>query len=104
MKKIALFLVFVLAAGVAFAATAPKDFKMKGKKGDVPFSHEKHLGNEGIVCKTCHPSIFKMKIGKNKSDMAAINKGKACGVCHKAGGKAFAVAKNCNKCHVKPAG
>ncbi|MEK7375913.1 MAG: cytochrome c3 family protein [Candidatus Margulisiibacteriota bacterium] len=34
--------------------------------------------------------------------MADISKGKFCGVCHAEKGKAFPVAGNCGKCHVKP--
>ena len=72
---------------------------------NVTFDHGKHLTSKivKLACKDCHPAIFaKMKAGVNKVTMAEINKGKFCGVCHNEKGKAFAVAKNCAKCHIKP--
>lgn len=106
MKKVALLLaVAVLLAGTSFAAF-DKKVTFPGKTlAPVTFDHAAHLSVKGLVCKTCHPAIFKqMKAGKNNVKMADINKGKFCAVCHKEKGKAFAVKGNCEKCHIKAEG
>jgi c(7)-type cytochrome triheme protein len=63
--------------------------------GDVTFSHAKHAIWSG--CEACHPEIFpSTRRGSAKIDMAAIDAGKFCGVCH--GTVAFPVAQ-CQRCH-----
>ncbi|MBI5700507.1 cytochrome C [Candidatus Saganbacteria bacterium] len=102
MKKSALVLLAIFALQLV-AIAAPKDVSFPGKtQSPVTFSHAKHLAVAKMTCKTCHPAIIaKMKSGANKIKMADISKGKFCGICHKEKGKAFAVAANCAKCHVK---
>ncbi|OGF30627.1 hypothetical protein A3H09_03200 [Candidatus Falkowbacteria bacterium RIFCSPLOWO2_12_FULL_45_13] len=101
MKKVALFLTLIILASASYAAF-DKKITFKGKTlAPTVFDHGKHMAVKGTTCKACHPAIFKQKAGTSKVTMAAINKGKFCAVCHKEKGKAFAVAKNCAKCHVK---
>lgn len=105
MKKLSLILLSILALQLV-AIAAPPDVHFTNAKTQAPvtFSHKNHLAQDKFTCKTCHPSIIaKMKAGANKINMADINKGKFCGTCHKEKGKAFAVAGNCAKCHVKAA-
>ncbi|MCL5774181.1 MAG: cytochrome c3 family protein [Firmicutes bacterium] len=67
--------------------------------GSVTFKHSKHPDAVKNNCSACHPKIFKQKKFSSGVKMAAINKGKYCGVCHN-GKKAFSV-KTCAKCHKK---
>lgn len=61
-----------------------------------------HLPHTKVLsCKSCHPAIFKKKEGASDFTMAAIKKGQFCGVCH--GAVAFH-PKDCDLCHVEPAG
>lgn len=93
---------FILVTAHAIAAKAQPAVKYPGKTmGQVTFEHKHHLAHK-LKCADCHPKIFpKMKALGNKVTMAAINKGKFCGVCHVAKGKAFPVAGNCARCHKK---
>ncbi|MCS6953588.1 MAG: cytochrome c3 family protein [Bryobacterales bacterium] len=76
--------------------------------GDVPFDHAKHTAREKGNCKVCHDALWPQdaKAPLNyKANMhkTAEAKKTSCAFCHVAGGKAFASANNCNKCHVKKA-
>jgi len=104
LKKIGLFLMAtIILTGMALAAFDKKVVYPGKTYGDVTFDHAKHLGQKGVTCKVCHPAIIaKMKAGVNKITMADINKGKFCGVCHAEKKRAFAIANNCAKCHIKP--
>ncbi len=63
--------------------------------GDVVFVHNAHISK--IKCDVCHTRLFKP--GRNRPvSMAAMEKGKSCGACHK-GKKAFAL-EDCSRCHV----
>ena len=63
--------------------------------GDVVFPHTVHISK--IQCDVCHPRLFKP--GRNRPvGMAAMEKGKSCGACHK-GKKAFAL-EDCSRCHL----
>lgn len=64
--------------------------------GVTVFSHKAHL-TAYKDCSACHPSIFAAGPNKHVS-MAEMEKGKSCGACHKAGGKAFPLSA-CVKCH-----
>jgi c(7)-type cytochrome triheme protein len=91
-------------AGKAFAqAKGPADFAFDGKdKGEVTFSHEKHLA-KGAKCTDCHTKIFKMTKGQRSAPkMADMEGGQACGTCHN-GQAAFSVKDQatCTKCHQK---
>lgn len=68
---------------------SPSDFM-----ADVPFSHRTHT--DGIECSTCHPSVFKDKLGAVKSNMTEMAEGSSCGACHNK--TAFKLA-DCMKCH-----
>jgi c(7)-type cytochrome triheme protein len=59
--------------------------------------------DKGLKCTDCHTKVFPMKQGatpKEDLTMAAMREGKTCGDCHN-GEKAYSVAGNCTKCHVK---
>jgi len=61
-----------------------------------------HLPHTKVLsCKNCHNAIFKKKEGASDFTMQAIKKGEFCGVCH--GSVAFH-PKDCDLCHVEPAG
>jgi len=63
--------------------------------GDVVFPHTVHISK--VRCDVCHPRLF--KAGRNRPvSMAAMEKGKSCGACHK-GGKIFAL-EDCSRCHL----
>jgi c(7)-type cytochrome triheme protein len=62
----------------------------------VLFSHGFHL-EKGLVCDSCHPTLFKKKKGANAIDMKKIKSGQYCGKCHN--GKI--VFKTCKRCHRK---
>lgn len=91
-------ILYVMLISILFAVTF-KDVVYKGKTlGDVVFKHSKHVTDKKMVCKDCHPDMFKMKQGTSGMTMATINEGKHCGKCHN-GVKAFDVKKNCGMCH-----
>ncbi len=104
MKKIFVFAIVVVVslalAMTAFAVPAGKTVEFAGgSAGKVVFDGKVHA-DKGLKCADCHPGIFKMKKGADAITMADINAGKACGTCHKEGGKAFPT-KDCAKCHKK---
>jgi c(7)-type cytochrome triheme protein len=68
-------------------------FKVK-ETGPTVFSHNKHLEMYG--CEACHTKLYSTGANKRVS-MAAMEKGKSCGVCHNKK-DAFAIAE-CQKCH-----
>jgi c(7)-type cytochrome triheme protein len=94
---------FVLAVS-AFAVPAGKTVEFAGgAAGKVVFDGKAHA-DKGAKCADCHQSgLFKMKKGETKATMKDMEAGKACGGCHKAGGKAFDVkdAAKCGSCHKK---
>jgi len=60
------------------------------------FDHGMHMGM--FECKDCHKEgLFRMKSGGTRVTMDAINKGRACGVCHN--GKRASSPDNCGSCH-----
>jgi len=118
--KVASVLAVAFVVGLAFSVAdtyakepkIPDDFKMTdvGDAGAVTFSHAKHKASkagEEVKCTSCHPKVFKMKMGQTKEKMGAITMkametGQFCGSCHD-GKMAVGVAEknNCAKCHVK---
>ena len=52
----------------------------------VTFSHDSHVGKQGLTCNLCHTRLFKMKAldVQEKADftMAGLAEGKYCGACH----------------------
>jgi len=63
--------------------------------GDVVFPHTVHISK--IRCDVCHSRLYKP--GRNRPvGMAAMEKGKSCGACHK-GKMAFAL-EDCSRCHL----
>jgi c(7)-type cytochrome triheme protein len=102
---------FLVAVGVGFLPAQqkkePATLVFPSKMfGDVPFDHAKHTAREKNDCKICHDALWPQdaKAPLNyKANMhkTAEAKKTSCAFCHVAGGKAFASANNCNKCHVK---
>ncbi len=86
-----------------------KDYKDKVSKTDilfesinssidfVMFSHSVH--STWIKCDTCHPTIFKAKLGANNVRIKDLAEGRFCGYCH--GKVSFALA-DCMRCHNHP--
>jgi c(7)-type cytochrome triheme protein len=62
--------------------------------GNAMFSHDSHVNGKGLGCKSCHKG-GPMRRGVNMADM---EKGRSCGVCHN-GKTAFTAAANCGSCH-----
>jgi c(7)-type cytochrome triheme protein len=73
-------------------------FRVKGAS-NVKFSHDIHVGRNGLKCAECHRlyNIAKMSSGTRMTDM---QNGKYCGACHN-GQKAFGVKDSCQRCHNK---
>ncbi len=88
-----------LLVAAALAVPPGKNVTFKGGgMGKVVFSGTVHA--KAGKCATCHPKLFKQKIGGDKITMKAIYAGQFCGACHN-GKKAFAAKANCAKCHKK---
>jgi len=106
-----LFVVSVVLAALAFACPGYANkrditFSTVGNEGRVVFSHEDHLQKHDLMCKQCHPGLFRMKAGSDGPvTMSAMADGKFCGACHD-GGKAFDANSDseCDKCHEGGAG
>lgn len=75
-------------------------FETKNKSvGNVLFSHKSH--SDWINCSSCHPTIFKDKLGSNDVRMADMSNKMMCGYCH---GRVSFTFANCPRCHNKPSG
>lgn len=71
------------------------DFIFKVREtGPVTFTHKAHAGRQS--CKVCHPKIYHYVKAKHVG-MAAMEKGKSCGVCHD--GKTTFAVSDCARCH-----
>lgn len=66
---------------------------------NVLFSHKVH--STWIGCSTCHPAVFKAKLGGNAIKMRAMARGEFCGHCH---GKVSFRFADCTRCHNTPKG
>jgi len=69
-------------------------YKVK-ETGPTHFSHKFHIEVAG--CGKCHPGLYATNQQNRRVGMAAMEKGKSCGVCHNSK-EAFSV-KECAKCH-----
>jgi len=123
MRKVAALGLFVAAAGVfcavemqanepaAVQAAPTKQFESYGATqvvGVEPiknmFSHKSHVVTAGLSCDSCHPDVFERKRGAAKAkgdyNMASLDAGKYCGVCHD-GKSAFNTTgpETCKTCH-----
>lgn len=67
--------------------------------GNVLFSHNIH--SDWIACASCHPSIFKEKLGATAIRMADMSNNMMCGHCH---GKVSFSFASCPRCHKKTYG
>lgn len=67
--------------------------------GNVLFSHKIH--SDWIACSSCHPSIFKEKLGATTIRMADMSNNMMCGHCH---GKVSFSFASCPRCHKKTYG
>ncbi|MGA7179390.1 MAG: DmsE family decaheme c-type cytochrome [Thiobacillaceae bacterium] len=82
----------------ALAVPPGMELIFDGGPKPVIFSGQIHA-DHGLVCKDCHPGIFKMEKGNAKIAFADHLAGKKyCFTCHN-GTKAYAAKGNCNKCH-----
>lgn len=63
----------------------------------VIFPHRAHT--EWLACRNCHDWLFKAERGANDISMAAIARGRACGLCH---GKVAFPPTECFRCHNGP--
>jgi c(7)-type cytochrome triheme protein len=105
--SLTLAMVLLLAAGVSVAEdkAAPADLTYENATlGNVVFSHKAHLASDAVKdCTTCHTALFEQKKSQGVMKMAAMNEGKLCGSCHKAGGSAAKadVKTACMACHKK---
>lgn len=91
----------VIAAFVSSAMAVPSGKTLEyegGGTGKVIFDGKVHA-DKGLKCNDCHTKIFQMKKGTAKLNMADLNAGKYCGVCHN-GTKSFKTV-NCARCHKK---
>jgi len=61
---------------------------------DVIFDHKIH--SDWIKCSSCHPAIFKDKLGGNNIKMMDMHRGRFCGHCH---GKVSFSFADCKRCH-----
>jgi c(7)-type cytochrome triheme protein len=70
------------------------DFFLEGPNPmfDAAFPHSSHV--QWLDCKGCHPSVYRYR--GTQTNMAAINSGESCGLCH----RSVAVpAAACFRCH-----
>ena len=81
----------------------PGEIVYPSKAGPAPFDHAQHVDFENGDCTACHNRLFPMA----RADLnyapdlhrAAEAAGSSCAGCHVSGGKAFASANNCSRCH-----
>ncbi len=66
---------------------------------DVLFDHKVH--SDWIDCSSCHPALFKDKLGGNDMKMKDMSKGQFCGHCH---GKVSFRFAECKRCHSQTKG
>jgi c(7)-type cytochrome triheme protein len=73
---------------------------MPPKAKPVTFSHDFHVKDLELACQKCHPVPYVTAEKSKPLTMAAMAKGKSCGVCHDGKG-AFSVNKkdDCSRCH-----
>ncbi len=64
---------------------------------NVVFDHEIH--SSWIKCSTCHPALFKDKLGGNRIRMIDMARGMFCGHCH---GRVSFTFADCKRCHNQP--
>ena len=104
-----MFIAAAVAIGVSAAPEkkAPAKLTFQTKFGNVAYDHAAHVKREKDDCKVCHDKLWPQSAkaplnfkGGAMHKTAETNKS-SCATCHIAGGQAFAVKGNCNKCHVK---
>ena len=91
---------------VAQHTTGPEKLVFTAKNGNVNYDHKAHSTREKDDCKVCHPALWPQDAKAPLNYKAAMHKTAeskktACGACHVPGGKAFASAGSCAKCHTK---
>ena len=111
MRRLLIALVMTSFAIGSLAALAqdkknPAKLTFTAKPGNVTFNHAEHTKRAGNDCNFCHDKLWPQSTTAPLNYKAAMHKtaeaGKtSCGTCHTPGGKAFATAGNCAKCHVK---
>lgn len=71
-----------------------KDIILSKAGNPAKFSHDFHV--QMFECSTCHPSLFKMKAGKNNITFDSHSKDIYCFACH---GTNKSASFDCNLCH-----
>ena len=71
----------------------PGKLVFPSKKGDVTFDHPAHLARVKDDCTICHEKLWP------QSTKVPLSSSSGCVTCHTAGGKAFEMKGNCDKCH-----
>jgi c(7)-type cytochrome triheme protein len=89
-------LVAALVSGGAVAVQnqqPPAKLTFPSKAGPVAFDHRAHVERERSDCAVCHDQIWP------KSTAKPLPSSDGCKACHTAGGRAFEMPGNCQKCH-----
>ena len=73
----------------------PERIVFQSKQGATQFLHARHIEREKGECVSCHDKQWP------KSTAEPLKSSDGCRTCHKADGKAFAMAGNCDRCHPK---
>ena len=72
---------------------APTKLIFPSKRGPVTFDHAAHSARESNDCSICHDRLWPQSTAK------ALTSSNGCKECHTAGGRAFEMPGNCEKCH-----
>jgi c(7)-type cytochrome triheme protein len=99
MRNVIALLVTVTLAGLATVAAQdkkpPEKIVFPSKQGATTFLHARHIERQNGECTSCHDKLWP------KSTAEPLKSSAGCRTCHKADGKAFAMAGNCERCHPK---
>ena len=72
---------------------APSKLTFASKRGPVTFDHAAHTAREQNDCSVCHVKLWTQSTAK------PLTSSDGCKGCHIAGGRAFEMPGNCQKCH-----
>lgn len=94
------FIITFLAATSVWGKIGGGDITFRVRsQGDVVFSHDYHVGKNGLKCAECH-RLYGISKMRGEATMDDMQKGKYCGACHNAR-RAFGVRERCDRCHKK---
>jgi c(7)-type cytochrome triheme protein len=92
-KKVQIFIFFILSFGVIYIFAKPSSYELVIPESDIKFSHQLHVGENEIECNACHDGIAASESSKDGNFPAMDN----CGECHDIEDEA-----NCVQCHKNP--